>query len=670
MSIDFERLHAIFFEESFEGLDALEAGLLNLDAGDRDPETLNAIFRAAHSIKGGAGTFGFEDVANVTHALETLLDQLREGEREVSAELITALLESVDGLRELLTIAKNGEDADPAFVNGLREAFEKLLGDGAAAVATSQEATETTSAEAAGNAAPEGAAQGWDIHFQPHEHMFMTGNDPLRILLELQRVGDTVIQALSERLPSLGEIDPEKAYLGWKIRLQGEICEEAVREIFAWVEDDCDLSITPLQDAETEAADEEANQDKAAPAQQKASNKPTPVKTKSGSGESSIRVSVDKVDSLINLVGELVITQAMLKQMSSELDPSHHEQMVAGLENLERNTRELQEAVMSVRMLPMQFVFSRFPRVVRDAAGKLSKQVNLQTEGEGTELDKGVIEKITDPLTHIVRNAVDHGIESPEARKAAGKNECGQIKLKAAHQGGHIVIEVSDDGGGLNREKIIASARKNGIEVDDNISDEDAYQLIFAPGLSTAAEVTDLSGRGVGMDVVRKNILGLGGQVHVTSTPGQGSTVSIRLPLTLAILDGMSVKVGNDIFIVPLNYIIESLQPEEANIKTITGTQRVIHVRGEYLPLVSLHSVYSTAAANDDNRLVVLLENDGRKLAVEVDELLGQQQVVIKNLENNYRRVHGVAGATILGDGRVALIVDVPALTEVAPKAA
>lgn len=668
MSIDFERLHAIFFEESFEGLDALEAGLLNLDAGDRDPETLNAIFRAAHSIKGGAGTFGFQDVANVTHALETLLDQLREGEREVSAELITTLLESVDGLRELLTIAKSGEDADPAFVQGLRGAFEKLLGETPAAPAVESEESpcEATAAE-------QGPVQGWEILFQPHEQLFMTGNDPLRILAELQRVGDTEIEALCERLPELEDMDAEKAYIGWKIRLQGEICEEAVREIFAWVEDDCDLSITALAAAAPEVSDEpaattEPEQSKAEPA--KASNKPTVVKSKASSGESSIRVSVDKVDSLINLVGELVITQAMLKQMSTDLDPGHHEQIMAGLENLERNTRELQEAVMSVRMLPMQFVFSRFPRVVRDAAGKLGKQVALKTEGEGTELDKGVIEKITDPLTHIVRNAVDHGIESPEVRKAAGKPESGQISLKAAHQGGHIVIEVSDDGGGLNRDKIIASARKNGIEVDDNISDEDAYQLIFAPGLSTAAEVTDLSGRGVGMDVVRKNILGLGGQVHVTSAPGKGSKVSIRLPLTLAILDGMSVKVGKDIFIVPLNYIIESLQPEAANIKTIAGTQRVIHVRGEYLPLMSLHNVYNTSKANADNPLVVLLESDGRKLAVEVDELLGQQQVVIKNLENNYRRVHGVAGATILGDGRVALIVDVPALTEVAPKAA
>ncbi len=665
MGIDFERLHAIFFEESFEGLDALEAGLLKLDAGDRDPETLNAIFRAAHSIKGGAGTFGFSDVANVTHALETLLDQLRDGERAVTPELITSLLESVDGLRELLSIARDGNQADPAFVSGLRQVFERLLGEEPAAAAEQTAANAPTPE----TPAPTG---GWQIHFQPHEHMFMTGNDPLRILQELQRLGDADITAITGKLPPLSELDPEKAYLGWDIKLQGEICEEAVRDVFAWVEDDCDLSIQPLESAaETETAD--ATPAETAPAEQARAAAPATApaaKKAKTSSDSSIRVSVDKVDSLINLVGELVITQAMLKQMSTGLDPTDHEQMMAGLETLERNTRELQEAVMSVRMLPMQFVFSRFPRVVRDAAGKLSKKVNLVTEGEGTELDKGVIEKITDPLTHIVRNAVDHGIESPAERKAAGKSETGTLTLKAAHQGGHIVIEVSDDGGGLKRDKIIASARKNGLEIDDNISDDEAYQLIFAPGLSTAAEVTDLSGRGVGMDVVRKNIHELGGQVHVTSEPGKGTKVCIRLPLTLAILDGMSVKVGGEIFIVPLNYIIESLQPVAENIKTITGSQRVIRVRGEYLPLMSLHDIYSTAAANDENSLVVLLESDGRKLAVEVDELLGQQQVVIKNLESNYRRVHGVAGATILGDGRVALIVDVPALTEVAPKAA
>lgn len=664
MGIDFERLHAIFFEESFEGLDALESGLLSLDAGDRDPETLNAIFRAAHSIKGGAGTFGFNDVANVTHALETLLDLLREGKREITPELITTLLESVDGLRDLLSIARDGTAAEPGFVDGLRQAFETLLGESPAVTDDSAPGSGTDTPDTGGEARPEG----WKISFQPHEHMFMTGNDPLRIIEELHRVGDAQIEVKLDKLPALDDFEATNAYLGWNIELRGDISKEEVQDIFAWVEDDCDLSIEPLgvvvAEEKTETAAEITTETTNAPAAAKA-----PAK-KTGGGESSIRVSVDKVDSLINLVGELVITQAMLKQMSSELDPTINENLIAGMETLERNTRELQEAVMSVRMLPMQFVFSRFPRVVRDAAGKLNKKVNLVTVGEGTELDKGVIEKITDPLTHIVRNAVDHGIESPEARIAAGKPETGNLTLKAAHQGGHIIIEVSDDGGGLKREKIIASARKNGIEVDDNISDEDAYQLIFAPGLSTAAEVTDLSGRGVGMDVVRKNILELGGQVHVTSEANKGTTVVIRLPLTLAILDGMSVKVGGETFIIPLNYIIESLQPEAENVKSITGTQRVIRVRGDYLPLMSLHEIYNTAAANDENGLVVLLESDGRKLAVEVDELLGQQQVVIKNLESNYRRVHGIAGATILGDGHVALIVDVTALTEVAPKTA
>jgi two-component system chemotaxis sensor kinase CheA len=386
--------------------------------------------------------------------------------------------------------------------------------------------------------------------------------------------------------------------------------------------------------------------------------------------ETSIRVSVEKVDQMINLVGELVITQAMLAETASHLDPVMHERLVNGLAQLERNTRDLQESVMSVRMMPINFVFSRFPRVVRDLAGKLGKKVQLKMVGEGTELDKGLIEKISDPLTHLVRNSLDHGIESPDERAAKGKDPQGTITLRAAHQGGNIVIEVTDDGAGLNREKILAKAREKGIPAGDNMSDADVWQMIFAPGFSTAAVITDVSGRGVGMDVVKKNIEGIGGRVEIASRQGNGSTITISLPLTLAILDGLSIAVGNQIYIVPLSFISESLQPNATDIKDVSGQGQVVHVRGEYLPLIALHRVFNIQpkVANPAEGILVLLEGEGKKVALFVDELIGQHQVVIKSLETNYRRVPGISGATIMGDGRVAMIMDVAALIKLAQR--
>lgn len=384
--------------------------------------------------------------------------------------------------------------------------------------------------------------------------------------------------------------------------------------------------------------------------------------------ETSIRVSVEKVDQMINLVGELVITQSMLAETASHLDPVLHERLVNGLAQLERNTRELQESVMSVRMMPINFVFSRFPRLVRDLAGKLDKKVQLKLVGEGTELDKGLIEKISDPLTHLVRNSLDHGVELPEERAACGKNPQGTITLRAAHQGGNIVIEVSDDGAGLNRDRILTKAREKGLAVTDTMTDSEVWQLIFAPGFSTAAVITDVSGRGVGMDVVKRNIEGIGGRVEIASKQGQGSTITIRLPLTLAILDGLSIAVGEQIYIVPLSFISESLQPSAADIKGISGQGQVVQVRGEYLPLIALHKIFNIVPRVTDpsQGILVLLEADGRKIALFVDDLVGQHQVVIKSLETNYRKVAGVSGATIMGDGRVAMIMDVSALIKLA----
>jgi two-component system chemotaxis sensor kinase CheA len=443
------------------------------------------------------------------------------------------------------------------------------------------------------------------------------------------------------------------------------VARAVVDDLFSWVEGDCDLAVEALVAEPAPAAPASAPPPPAAPAANVVplrEEKPAPATAAAAAApESSIRVAVAKVDALINLVGELVITQAMLKQLSAALDPVLNEKLLNGLNQLDRNTRDLQEAVMGVRMLPVDFVFSRFPRMVRDLAGKLGKQVRLKTAGEGTELDKGVIEKISDPLVHLIRNAVDHGLEMPDDRKAAGKDECGTIVLSASHQGGHIVIEVADDGRGLDRERILAKARERGIAIADNAPDNEVFQNIFLPGLSTAKEVTDVSGRGVGMDVVKKNIVALGGSIDIASRRGEGTRITIRLPLTLAILDGMSVAVGEEVFIAPLNSVVESLQIRDGDIRTVSGTGRLLRVRGEYLPLIALADAFGVrrTARADRVPIAVIVEGDGRRVALEVDELVGQQQVVVKSLESNYRRIRGISGATILGDGRVALIIDV-----------
>ncbi|MCW0372409.1 chemotaxis protein CheA [Xanthomonas sacchari] len=657
MSMDLQRFHATFFEESREGLDAMEAGLLSLEEGNRDPETINSVFRAAHSIKGGAATFGFEAMAGLTHVLETLLDELRAGKREVEAHAIDAILGSVDVLRALLREAEHGVPADPAAVKAVHERLQHALNGGPAA---------PTIATPAANQPAEPEA--WQIGFTPAPSLFMSGNDPLRIIRELEHLGPLQVACRSTRLPGFAELDPLEAYLAWDLGLVGKIPRSAIEDTFAWVIDDCELEIRPvpppsLATAPAPVLTAPPTAATAAPAAAVAANAPAGNAAAAHEAESSIRVSVDKVDALINLVGELVITQAMLKQVSTGLDQAVAERLFAGLDLLERNTRDLQEAVIGVRMLPVDAVFRRFPRLVRDLSTRLGKQVRLRTIGEGTELDKGLIEKIADPLVHLVRNSIDHGLELPEARRAAGKDETGTITLAASHQGGHIVIEVSDDGAGLNRNRILAKAAERGIAVPDNPSDAQVWDLIFAPGFSTADAVTDLSGRGVGMDVVRRNIQGLGGEVQLESESGRGTRVLIRLPLTLAILDGMTVAVSGETLILPLAYVIEALQPKADDIRTMAGEGRVLRVRGEYLPILSLSDSYGFGRIEQSEEpLVVVVEADGQKLALEVDELIGQQQVVVKNIENNYRRISGISGATILGDGRVALIVDIGGL--------
>jgi two-component system chemotaxis sensor kinase CheA len=671
MTIDITRFHQTFFDESFEGLDAMEAALLRLSPDTADAETINVIFRAAHSIKGGSATFGFMAVAEFTHLLETLLDQMRSGQRVTGPVEIDVLLRSVDILRGLLNAARDASDVDTAAVAALSAELQSLL----------QGPAEPPVAAGDADAAPTAALQspGWRIRFVPHSGLFSSGNDPLRILAELGRLGEMQVRCDAEQLPDLQEANPECSYLSWNIELRGRISQAELTEVFAWVEDECDLQIDALTpDADT-AADEETSSEAepvpestagpelrlieggraaAAPATRGSTEiKAAPVRAEGG----SIRVATEKIDGLINLVGELVITQAMLQQLAASLDPVQNEKLLNGLALLDRNTRSLQEAVMSTRMLPVDFVFSRFPRVVRDLAGKLGKQARLVMSGEHTELDKSVIERIADPLTHLVRNSLDHGIEPSDQRVAAGKNAVGTIRLAASHQGGNIVIEVADDGRGLDRARIVAKARERGLSISDSAGDDEVWRLIFAPGFSTAEAVTDVSGRGVGMDVVKKNIEALSGSVDISSETGRGSRITIRLPLTLAILDGMSVRVGSEIFIVPLNAVVESLQPQREQVRTVAHQGQVVRVRSEYVPLVALGELFGIRAAvsKPEEGILVLLEADGRKIAVLVDELVGQQQVVIKSIEANYRRVSGVSGATILGDGRVALIVDI-----------
>ena len=642
MSIDMRQFQQTFFAESAEGLDVMESGLLALQPAALDSETINAIFRAAHSIKGGAGTFGFEAIGEFTHVVETLLDELRSGARVADAALIDLLLQSVDVLRALFDDAQAGRPINLTAHQGTQQALARALQTPGA------EPPVTAEAGAAGRA-PGG---GWRIDFRPHPELFATGNDPLHVLRELASLGSLHAQVQVDASLDPASMDPTQCYLRWDLELVTEADEPAVREAFAWIEDECDLAITALAVAEPQvmAAEPQAAAVGTAPAP---------------AGQASIRVSVDKIDALINLVGELVITQSMLHQAGQALDTAQHEQLVAGLELLARNTRDIQEAVMSTRMVAIDSVFKRFPRVLRDVAGRLGKQVELQTEGEGTELDRGVTEKIVDPLTHIIRNSVDHGIESPADRLAAGKPEAGQITLRAAHEGGYIVIEVLDDGAGLDRERILAKAAASGLPVSDDMADADVWQLLFAPGFSTAEAVTDLSGRGVGMDVVKRNIVSLGGQVTLSSRAGQGTRVEIRLPLTLAILDGMLVGVGDEIYVIPLNFVSQSLCPVQDDIRSIAGTSQVVRVRDQYIPILSLRQLFAVDGATPalTDSVLVVTEADGRRVALQVDALLGHQQVVIKNLEEHYRHVFGVSGATILGDGRVSLILDAAELS-------
>lgn len=775
MTVDMSQFFEVFFDEAEELLAEAERLLLSLDVEQPDFEDLNAIFRAAHSIKGGAATFGFMDMAEITHVLENLLDKIRKQEMALTNEHVDAFLAAKDVLKMELDGHRHQSAVNQDQVADVKMML-KSLSDGTTvaplaevAIAEQAQATAQTNNETLALSEDE-KAKGWQL-----------------FNVQLPVMDDKDLSNLKEELALLGEVSaPQKNNQGHAFVIKTDSSKDDIISICSFILDPSKLEITvsgesapatqEKQPSDTKATAETASvaaQDEGygffdnieLPAQsvnqtkQKEVVTSTVIKTEgyqveeevgygifAGQGRekseegygffapfkphpdapkaqligdetsvsavaaastnevkepqtekdvaqerrievrreadkavttnttsapattesSSIRVGVEKVDQLINLVGELVITQAMIEQRVNALDPVHHEGLINSVGQLTRNTRDLQESVMSIRMMPMDFVFSRFPRMVRDLASKLNKKVEFVTIGATTELDKSLIERIVDPLTHLVRNSVDHGIETPDKRRASGKPEAGTLTLSAAHKGGSIVIEVTDDGGGLNREKILAKAQSNGLPVSESMSDSEVFNLIFAPGFSTAEVVTDVSGRGVGMDVVKRNITAMGGVVEIRSAMGYGTTISIALPLTLAILDGMSVSLGNSVYVVPLNLIVETLQPKAEDIKTITGEGHMVHVRGEYLPIVALHALFNhpTHITNPTDGVLVIIESDGKKSALFVDRLVGQQQVVIKSLETNFKRIPGVSGATIMGDGSVALILDVPAIIQ------
>ena len=774
MTIDMSQFYQVFFDESDELLAEAEHLLLELDIEQPGAEDLNAIFRAAHSIKGGAATFGMSDMTEITHVLENLLDRIRKQEMRLTAEHVDVFLSAKDILKMQLDGHRNGSAVDQKAVQEIKLVLQNLAqADGheaeapprviAAAAPAMEAVQEKVVAQDMPNAGTATKTKQYQVQLpelpekdvialsaelallgkveslpavgkrhvlklETEESLddivaicsFILDPDDLVItelgaagadavssgktvasgkryyLVEMPEILDRDLTTLVSELELLGKVTQQPIVGDLKsLWLETEDSRDSILAVSSFVVDVDKIRVTEKSDAAVEIKTEPVKAEAspldegdfglfdsnailpapttaATPAvETQAKNEPPENKRVGPRREAdkaaasqettSIRVGIEKVDQLINLVGELVITQAMIEQRTSTLDPMLHERLLNSVGQLTRNTRDLQEAVMSIRMMPMAYVFSRFPRMVRDLATKLGKKVEFVTNGAATELDKGLIERIVDPLTHLVRNSVDHGIEPPEARAAAGKNPIGRLSLSAGHQGGNIIIEVSDDGGGLNRERILNKAKSSGLNVSDSMPDSDVWQLIFAPGFSTAEQVTDVSGRGVGMDVVKRNITAMGGVIDIRSAAGYGTTISISLPLTLAILDGMSVRVGDEVYILPLSFVMESLQPMADDIKDVTGQGRLVKVREDYLPLIPLYQMFGIEPLHREPKdgILVVVQADGKKAALLVDELVGQQQVVVKNLESNYRKVAGISGATILGDGGVSLILDV-----------
>lgn len=683
MTIDWSEFHQAFYEESLEGLSIMERGLLHLSSGPADSEDISTLFRVAHSLKGGSGMFGFSAMARFTHVLETVLDSLRSGGIRVTQEVIQILLESVDCLRGTVTAMQQGKGEDVGRSEALKKQLESFCSHAQrgveAEIGAGRDDLDPLVAKVVST-----AANGWRIRVCPHSHLLRTGNDPGQLFRELAILGELEVRADCSKLPRFQDLDPETCYVNWELVLLSDTSREEIIEILEWVQEDCDVAvdgITPLMNGtwpRNVVAESMRLQAEPVPCTYDASGLSggeyrsdnerwrSPAAASDGS---SIRVSIEKIDALINMVGELVITQSILSECGKNLARDHLGKLQSGLMQLARNTRELQEGVLRIRMLPIRYAFNCYPRLVHDLSRKLGKKVEIKVAGEQTELDKTVMEKIGDPLVHLIRNAVDHGIEAPEVRIASGKPAIGVLHLRACHQGGNIVIEVSDDGAGLDTERIRAKAQECGlIGANEKLPKERIHELIFQAGFSTAERITDVSGRGVGMDVVRRNINDLGGVIEIRSEERLGSTFTIRLPLTLAILDGQLVRVGQQIYIVPLVSIVESLQIDYGRVSQIAGQAEIYKLRDRFLPIIRLYSLFNVVPDSTelDQGLLVVMEGDGKRAGFYVDELLAQQQVVIKSLETNYKRTEGVSGATILGDGRVALILDVHGLITLA----
>jgi two-component system, chemotaxis family, sensor kinase CheA len=661
MSIDLTRFHESFFTESLDGLDSAESGLLALEDSDPTPDRLNAIFRGIHSIKGAAGSLGFSAIADFTHHVEGVLDQLRQGALAPDREALDVLLPCVDYTRKLILAAREKKAVDTEQAVHLIANLQHLTGSLSAA---EKNAREDLTAAASLKEHP----HLYRIRFVPSPGFFGNGNDPLRLLRVLDGLGEMTVKADLSKLPT-EEFNPEYCYLAWDIELSASAKQAEIEEVFSWVADDCKLEIDMLgQPSAPAPVPERRGDDRRKTDRRSGARRTEDVDHGSEIRADRLHVSRDKVDGLINLVGELVIAKTMLKQSISMLDPESAARLGASLQQLERNTRDLQDSVMGIRMLPVSHAFGRFARYVRDISHRLGKSVQLEITGAQSELDKSVIEKLVDPLTHLVRNALDHGIESPETRRSLGKPEVATIRLHAQHKAGNIEITVSDDGRGIDIERVEAKAQAAGLlREGEALTQERAWELIFEPGFSTAAAINDLSGRGVGLDVVRKNIASLSGSIKIESTPGRGAAFVIRLPLTLAIIDGMTVTVGTDTYIVPMAFVMECLRTDSGKLKTVAGRGMLVEVRGAYLPLLRLSDFTGVADAKSfEEGLLMILEADGARLALLVDALVGQEQVVIKSLESNYRKVSYLAGATILGEGRVVLILDVGALVAAA----
>jgi two-component system chemotaxis sensor kinase CheA len=694
-----------FFQECEEQLAELENGLLAMEAGDTDPETINAVFRAVHSIKGGAGAFSLEALVRFAHVFETALDEMRSGRLAPTNEVLKTLLRAADVLADHVRAAHDGSAVDEAHTAELAEELKALDPNAAAGgEAESEEDWGDFEFKPMAAAMPEAAAAtgGWRVRFAPRADLYAKANEAALLLRELARLGETTVELDASALPALADLDPEAAYLAWTVTLAGDADEAAVREVFEFVDGDCELEVSPLaaagaDEAATPVEDTGETLDigallarvqavadpppppeapPAAPAPAAVATLQDPSSPPDGQGQprkpeagATIRVDLERVDRLIDLVGELVINQAMLSQRVMEAGFARASGVAMGLDELEQLTREIQDSVMAIRAQPVKSVFQRMPRLVREVAAMTGKPVRLVTDGEGTEVDKTVIERLADPLTHMIRNAIDHGLESPEKRAAAGKPAEGVVRLTAAHRSGRIVIEVADDGGGINRERVKSIAIEKGLVAPEAaLSDEEIDNLIFMPGFSTASEVSDISGRGVGMDVVRRSIQALGGRITIASRPGKGSTFTMSLPLTLAVLDGMVVSVQGQTLVAPITAIVETLLPKAGDVHSLGGSARVIAIRDTYVPLIDVGMAlgYRAGPLDATQGVALLIEGEGgARAALLVDAIQGQRQVVIKSLEANYQQVPGVAAATILGDGRVALILDIDTIVAV-----